>query len=38
MSDGCEMREGCGERGIGMAGEAGKVGAEGDVGEGHVLV
>jgi hypothetical protein len=37
-SDGGELREGSGERGIGMAGEAGKVGAKGDVGEGHLLV
>jgi hypothetical protein len=37
-SDGLEFWEGRGERGVGMAGEAGKVGAEGDVGEGHVLV
>ncbi len=37
-SDGSELREGRCERGVGMAGEAGKVGAEGDIGEGHVLV
>jgi hypothetical protein len=34
-SDGGELREGGDERGIGMACEAGKVGAEGDVGDGH---
>jgi hypothetical protein len=37
-SDVRELRKGGGERGIGMAGVAGKVGAEGDVGEGHVLL
>jgi len=37
-SDGRELLEGSGERGVGMAGEAGKVGAEGYVDEGHVLV
>jgi hypothetical protein len=37
-SDGGELRKGSGERGIGMAGEAGKVGPEGNVGEGHLLV
>jgi len=34
-SDGRKLRKGSGERGVGMAGEAGKVAAESDVGEGH---
>jgi len=34
-SDGRELREGRGERGVGMAGRAGKVRAKADVGEGH---
>jgi hypothetical protein len=37
VSDGRELREGRGERGVGMAGEAGKVGAESDVGAGHAV-
>jgi hypothetical protein len=34
-SDGRKLREGRGEGGVGMTSRAGKVGAEGDVGEGH---
>jgi len=38
VAERANVLESCGERGIGRAGGAGKVGAEGDVGEGHALL